>query len=193
MNRGEPPTEEEFKRLLAWLDPSDEEAAGRRYLHIRSTLTKVLARRGCPLIDAEELVDITFNRVSKKVKDVAPTYVGDPAAYFHAVALRVYKEYLREMIRIATNVDSLPRPDGGDDAKHRLWDCLDECLEKLSPDDRDLIVKYYRDEGRAKIEQRRKLAENHGITVHALRMRASRIRKQLETCGFECLKRKEGE
>jgi RNA polymerase sigma factor (sigma-70 family) len=193
MKQGEPPTPEEFHALLAWLDPSDEDRAARRYEHIRSTLLKIFARRGCPSVVADDLVDITFNRVAKKVKDVAPTYVGDPAAYINAVAGRVHKEYVRDVIRIATKVNALPQAVWADERTNRLWDCLDECLEKLDRVDRELITDYYRDEGRAKIEQRRKLAERYGITVHALRMRASRIRKELQSCAFVRLEQKEAE
>jgi RNA polymerase sigma factor (sigma-70 family) len=193
MKQGEPPTPEEFHAMLAWLDPSDEERAARRYEQIRSALLKILARRSCPSAVAEELVDITFNRVAKKDKDVAPTYVGDPAAYFYAVALNVYKEFLRDVIRTATKVDDYPPPDGGNAWKNLLLDCIDECKEKLVAEDRELIENYYLYDGRKKIEHRQELAERYGITVHALRMRASRIRKELQKCALERLEQKEAE
>ena len=42
-----------------------------------------------------------------------------------------------------------------------------------------LIVEYYRDTGRQKIERRRALADRLGISMNALAIRASRIRDAL--------------
>jgi len=48
-----------------------------------------------------------------------------------------------------------------------------------------LILRYYQGEQRAKIENRRALAERLGLTINALRIRASRIRSRLEACVIE--------
>jgi hypothetical protein len=52
----------------------------------------------------------------------------------------------------------------------------------LKPEQRDLIVEYYRDTGREKIERRRDLAKRLGITMNALGIRAYRIRDALMEC-----------
>jgi DNA-directed RNA polymerase specialized sigma24 family protein len=59
---------------------------------------------------------------------------------------------------------------------------LDRCLQKLKPEQRDLIGEYYRDTGREKIERRRDLANRLGITMNALGIRAYRIRDALMEC-----------
>jgi hypothetical protein len=49
-----------------------------------------------------------------------------------------------------------------------------------------LIVEYYRDAGRQKIEHRRALADRLGLSMNALAIRASRIRDALSTCLERC-------
>ena len=49
-----------------------------------------------------------------------------------------------------------------------------------------LIVDYYRDTRRQKIERRRELADRLGITMNALAIRACRIRDTLLTCLEGC-------
>ena len=69
-----------------------------------------------------------------------------------------------------------------DDAlREQRLDRLDRCLELLEPEQRKLIVEYYRDTGRQKIERRRALADRLGISMNALAIRASRIRDTLLT------------
>jgi hypothetical protein len=68
--------------------------------------------------------------------------------------------------------------------------CLDRCAGKLDALNRNLILKYYTGEERAKIENRRSLAEGLGITMNALSIRACRIRDKLEACVRQCLDEK---
>jgi hypothetical protein len=60
-------------------------------------------------------------------------------------------------------------------------------MEKLTLENRKLLLDYYREEKRAKIEYRRQLAEQMGIAVNALRIRAYRIRASLQKCVEDCL------
>jgi hypothetical protein len=52
---------------------------------------------------------------------------------------------------------------------------------------REIIARYYVGKARVKIEHRRALAEDLGITINALSIRACRIRDKLETCVRECV------
>jgi DNA-directed RNA polymerase specialized sigma24 family protein len=65
--------------------------------------------------------------------------------------------------------------------------CFDECLESLPPESRQLIIDYYQEERRAKIELRQQLADQLRIPVNALRIRAHRIRMSLERCISTCM------
>ena len=75
--------------------------------------------------------------------------------------------------------------------KEQRLDCLDRCLDDLKPEQRDLIVEYYQDAQRQKIERRRNLAQRLGITMNALGIRACRIREALMTCVEGCRARRE--
>ena len=70
--------------------------------------------------------------------------------------------------------------------REQRLDCLDRCLEQLKPEQRTLIVDYYRDSRRQKIERRRELADRLGISMNALAIRACRIRDALLTCLEGC-------
>ena len=76
-----------------------------------------------------------------------------------------------------------------DDAqeKERRLACLDHCLHGLPADSRELIVEYYREDKRGRIETRRALAERLGVRSEALANRAQRVRDKLERCVNTCL------
>ena len=67
------------------------------------------------------------------------------------------------------------------------YECLERCLEQLPPDNRDLVLRYYQQERKAKIEHRKSLATELGIAVNALRIRAHRIRLVLQRCVRDCI------
>jgi hypothetical protein len=49
-------------------------------------------------------------------------------------------------------------------------------------------VRYFEGEGRARIDARKKLAEERNLTANALRIQAYRVRKKLREYMEECLK-----
>jgi DNA-directed RNA polymerase specialized sigma24 family protein len=185
VKKTEPPNQEEFEALLAWLDP-DRGLAGERYEEIRRKLIRILVRRQCHA--AEELADETINRVSHRVQGVANTYVGDPALYFYGVAKKVYKEWLRWLREANTRLDAklLPPRDPSEDVE-RIYAYLERCRQELDPEDGELILKYYEKQKRAKIDHRKKLADGLGITLNSLRMRVHRINLILQKCIVDCL------
>jgi RNA polymerase sigma factor (sigma-70 family) len=172
-------TKEAFDKLLAWLD-ADRDRAAEKYEDIRRKLIKILARRGCPI--AEELADETMNRVCRKVDEVAPTYVGDPALYFYRVAQIVYLEYVRKR----PIPKPLPEPDPIEQTEAN-YECLERCLDRFDPASRELILEYFQQERRAKIDQRKELAIRLGVSINTLRMRVHRIIEALRKCVGECL------
>lgn len=176
-------TQESFDQLLAWLD-SDREVSGRKYEGIRTRLIKLFACRGCA--DSEDLADECINRVAKKLPQVISTYEGDPALYFYGVARHIHHEYLRR--RPVPAPEPLPL---ADEDLEEEYDCLSQCLEELPLDNRKLILEYYREEKRAKIDHRKEMALRLGLAVNALRIRAYRIRAALEECVQTCLKHRQ--
>jgi RNA polymerase sigma factor (sigma-70 family) len=125
----------------------------------------------------------------------------DPALYFHGVARNVLKEYWRKPERKSSSLEAiLPSQQPGEDpsaveeeasaqqTQERQYQCLNRCVQNLSPEYQELIVQYYYAQGRTKIQNRNRLAEELKITVNALRIRAHRIREDLEGCVAACLK-----
>ena len=70
----------------------------------------------------------------------------------------------------------------------RSVECLGRCLSRLKEADRSLIVEYYRDAKRERINRRRGIAERLGITMNALGIRAWRLRASLQACVVACRK-----
>jgi RNA polymerase sigma factor (sigma-70 family) len=184
-------TSESFDMLLLWLNP-DREKAGQRYEEIRSCLIKGFRKHGCE--HSEELADETINRVAKRVREIAPTYVGDPARYFYGVAHNVHLEYLRRPLTVPLAPDDQSRatePEWkeGDDFDSE-YACLEHCIEQLPARNREMILTYYQGEQRVKILLRQELAQRLGIKLTNLRLQAQRVRTKLKKCILDCLSQK---
>jgi RNA polymerase sigma factor (sigma-70 family) len=179
--------EDNFDALLTWLDP-DRESAGRKYEEIRHSLTVIFQWRG--LCDAEDLADETITRVINKVPEIAAVYKGAPALYFYAVAKRLAFEVARrQQTKVEIdNPEALPNPAVEEKPNNReaAHECLEECLKKLSPADRNLILLYYQQE-QPKVDYRRELARRSKLAPNALRVKVHRIRAILHTCVNQCL------
>jgi RNA polymerase sigma factor (sigma-70 family) len=185
------PSQEHFDKLLAWFD-TDRERAGEKYEEVRHSLIKIFLWRGCSR--AEDLADEVINRVMRKIDSLLETYQGDPSLYFYGVARILLLEYQRKEFRLddaLTTVNTAaPAPDNASDQADLKFTCLEVCLQKLSEDDRKLILLYYQNEKSAKIDFRKKLAEQIGGTTNALRVRVHRIRNILDECITNCLKQR---
>jgi len=179
MNKDWVLTQESFEALLNWLDPN-REIAGQKYEQVRTRLIKIFACRGC--CEPEDLADETINRVTKKLGEIAATFTGEPALYFFGVANKVYLEHLRRK-----PTPSLPIATESSEEAERQYQCLDRCVGMLTSVNRELVMQYYQEDKRAKIEHRKQLADRFGIAVNALRIRAHRIRRSLQCCVQECL------
>ena len=90
------------------------------------------------------------------------------------------------------DLDLLPRADTTEDAaeKELGLSCLDDCLGVLPSESRELIMGYYRDDRRSRIDYRKALAERLGLRRDALANRAQRVRDRLERCVTACLQQK---
>ena len=179
-----------FNRLLEWLDEGVE-SHGERYVEIRRRLVSYFERRGRAA--ANELADETFNRIGRTLAQRGEIAVMPPARYCYVVARFVLLEDIRrerryvpfDEPRLTASESDRIRVDDSDDERavnELRLDSLDRCLQKLKPEQRELIVEYYRDTGREKIARRRDLAKRLGITMNALGIRAFRIRDALMEC-----------
>ena len=191
MSRDSPVPPESFEEILAWLNPNREVAAA-MYVQLRHDLAKIFTFRGCA--DPEGLTDEVFDRVAKKIEEVRPTYVGDPRFYFRAVANNLVKEDLKkaktQVSLEGTELRELTTIESDEDNAEDMEECLRSCLQKLSAENRKLIVEYFAKEKQAKIDHRRELAQQFGISVENLRVKVYRIRVSLQGCIERCLKSK---
>ena len=186
-----------FNRLLEWLDDGGD-SSGETYLEMHRRLVNYFDRRGRRSPD--DLADETLNRIGKTLERDGVIETTPPARYCYVVARFVLLEDVRRERRhvplefepraTTPGVPADARPEPGEvfAAREQHLDCLDCCLQKLPPDQRDLIVEYYRDGHGQRIEQRRAMAKRLGITMNALGIRACRIRSILEACVAACRK-----
>lgn len=181
---------ESFEEILGWLN-ADRDVAAAMYIQLRHDLAKMFLWGRCA--DPEGMTDETFDRVAKKVHGVRPTYEGDPRLYFRAVANNLIKENNKK-IKSQLSLEGIDLPVPAlietEDETAEIEECLRQCLLKLGPDKRELILGYYAKEKQAKIDHRNELAQKFGITVETLRVRVFRIRESLAECIQRCLKRK---
>lgn len=180
-------TSEAFSKLLARLD-ADRERAGERYEDLRRTLIKFFEWRGAPF--PEEHADETFNRVARRMDEGVE--IKNVGGYCYEVARLVCLEVRRggdgRREPLEANTQSASGADDREAAveRERLLDCLERCLSRLPEESRALIVEYYRDERRDRIERRKSLAEALGLRREALANRAQRLRDKLERCVKRC-------
>ena len=190
-------TESAFRQFLNWLDEGVD-SGGEKYLEMRRRLVSYFDRKNC--ISPDELADETLNRVSRRLEEEGSIDSASPAHYCYIVAKYIFLEYLRRSERAQVNIDDLSRL--GDtslspsaisgrarnaESEEKRLDCLEHCLRSLESSHREMIVRYYQGEQKAKIENRRAMAEASSITMNALGIRVCRIRDRLEACVTRCL------
>lgn len=172
-----------FEQFLYWLGP-DPESAGRKYELIRDRLIMMFRARRC--VFAEDLADTTFERVARKLTQLTTDFKGDPARYFYGVAKKVFLEYQHELMTRRRKTGCLsPAPSEDQDLENMLKQ-LDQALSAIPKSDRELILTYYTDSGRNKINHRQALARQFGIGPNALRLRVFRIRKEIKNHILQC-------
>jgi DNA-directed RNA polymerase specialized sigma24 family protein len=188
--------------LLLGLLHSDRDAAGERYLLLRRRLVKFFGWRGTAAPD--ELADETMDRVCRRLAEGDRPTVGDPAHYVFGVARNVLREQWGRWRRAGempeASHEPLQDPQRAENQAEldrrleRRLACLERCLQALDPSARELILRYYRHEKQAKIDDHGEMARGLGIGMAALRVRLHRIRGRLEPCVRDCLSgRAEGE
>lgn len=176
-------TKDSLTAFLDWLDP-DPNVAAQKYEQVRTRLIKIFVCDG--YYDAERLADETIDRVASKISELGTEFIPK------------FEEKLRYMFGFAKNIrheedrrrkkpPTPPPPSHDSEEIERTYACLESCMKLLTPDNRNLVLEYYQEEKRAKIDHRKQLAEKLKISLNALRIRASRIRDWLEKCVKDCL------
>jgi RNA polymerase sigma factor (sigma-70 family) len=171
---------ESFNLFLKWLN-SDRELAAEEYEKLRQRLIIYFKNRGCVL--SEALADETFDRVMRRLPAMIDTYEGSPAPYLYKTAKHVYLDFRRR----EPDYNNIPEQQWKNDTDERAYQCLERCIQELEPSQQQLIISYYSENKRAKIDHRKQIAERLNIEPNALRIRLHRLRKTLSQCIEECL------
>ena len=184
-------TPEAFDSLLLSLD-ADREHAGRVYENLRRKLLEFFEARGSCTPD--EHADETFDRVMRRVAEGEE--IKNPAGYCYGVAKFVWMEASRKRAAVPIELhentiftnptDATASEDSLDRVERRL-DCFESCLATLAEETREFIINYYREDNGVKIDQRKILAAQLNTTLNALRLRASRLRRELAKCTDTCV------
>ena len=182
-------TAEAFEHLLAWLD-SGVDSDGAAYLSMRSRIVTYFDRKNCA--NPEDLADEVLNRVSRRLEEEGTIETESPAKYCYTVARFVFMEQLRSPSAREVGVEELTlsaAPSDQDEAVQRemTFECLEHCANALDNEQREMITRYYAGEKGVKIANRKRMAEEMGISLNALGIRAFRTREKLEGCLTRCL------
>ena len=178
----------QFDALLGFFSANRDEA-GEKYEQIRQGLVRFFHFKGCH--DPQLLADDTINRVALKIDEFDASKSINPVSYFYGFASKILLEYRRtskkEMSLVETQYRAaeIDAEEEGGDAKDS---CLQKCLEQLPAEEKEMIVKYYAREGRAKIELRQNMCELLNCTAAALHTRVFRLKAVLRTCIDDCMK-----
>ncbi len=186
-------SEAAFGRFLSWLDNSVQSEGG-SYIEMRGRLVAYFDRKNCR--DPDELADVTLNRVARRLEEEGQINTEAPAKYCYTVARYVFLENLRDTENRNVPLDEViagqsavaAKPDGAEEQafKEKMLSCLEKCVQKLEPSNREMIVRYYYGIEKVKIENRKSMAASLNISINALSIRACRIRNKLEACVKEC-------
>lgn len=173
-------TREKFATFLEWLGP-DSERAGEEYERLRFRLCTFFSQRHCTF--ADELADETINRVILKSSEEK---IENKLAYCYGVARNVYRESLRKE-KTHVDIDEVTIAAKAQEEPAFSSECLDQCLEKLPPESKTLLLDYFSEAKMAKIQLHRRISEGLKTTQTALRMRVMRTKEKLKVCVQECM------
>lgn len=171
----------DFERLLGLL-AADRDVAALRFVTVWRNLVRTFASRRCH--EAEDVADETMFRVARKARSLEK-FEGDFALYIYRVGSFIYREWRRRNAQAPPH-DPPPPPEPPDEES---LDCLDQCLDALDADDREIAIEYYRFSKRERIDNRKRLGERFRLSPNALRIRALKLRAQLKGCVERCLGR----
>lgn len=180
-----------FARLLGRLH-ADADTAAAEFETLRRTLTRFFDWRGAA--SADECADETLDRLCRRLDE--GTDVADIRSYAYGIARLVLLERRRRPA--FTDLDDAPEPFELHPAAQPVTDdslreCFDNCLSRLNPESRALLLEYYEGERRKRIDNRRRVAAARGLSDNALRSRVQRLRDRLESCVRTCVDRRERE
>jgi DNA-directed RNA polymerase specialized sigma24 family protein len=178
-----------FDIFLSLLD-ADREQAGAKYESLRQRLIKLFEWRNCEM--PEELVDVVFDRILKKISE--GEQIQNVTAFASTIAQFVFKEYLRsnerqnQLIEEAPEVQNLKakETETEDEFTEKRRSCFEKCLAEFDAESRKFIIAYYTTDEKTMIAARKKLAEELNSNLNTIRIKACRLKAKLEDCTKKC-------
>ncbi len=171
---------EPFTALLAFLSTEDPNEAHNHYLRLHQKLAGYFRLKGMadPVTDADDALD----RAGKKILEGVP--IPDIDRFCMGIARNVVLERSRNKRREESAFLHFFEHSQNDNVLlDRITNLMKPCFESLEPDDRDLLNSYCKvPAGTSRAEHRRVLAESLKSTIAALRIRVTRLRRELENC-----------
>lgn len=178
-----------MQALLDALGPGSADA-GAAYEELRERLIRFFRWNNC--LFSEDLADTALDRLAEKLAH-GDEPILNPARFVAGIArmvlLEQYAQQNREkkMLSFLSWFQAIRGEQNEDRQQHE--DALDSCLERMSPENRALLERYYSGDAGERIRNRQALANELGIAMNALRNRALRLRAQLEKCTARYLAR----
>jgi DNA-directed RNA polymerase specialized sigma24 family protein len=169
-----------WNKLMQSLDVNPR-AAAVRYESIRRKLVRIFRARGH--FACEELADRVIDRVARNLGRGFEFQATGAERYFYRVAHFLSLEASREDARTRRALKELPDDGAAPEEvmrEERRLGILEAHVRALTVEDRRLLLAYYEGEGQARIENRRRLARESGMSLNTLRVRMHRIRAELE-------------
>ena len=182
---------EEFETLLGWLS-EDREQAGTEYLQIRDGLIRFFRFKGCS--DAQSLADEAFNRVAAKIPNFDESKKVKRMNIFYGFASNIFMEYLRNKKKQTKKLYEYSVAQQniaayGNESDEPKLDCLNECLNELSDEEKEIFTEYYATEKEKKSVARRQIAARINCELNTLQVRVFRLRGVLAECIKNCMKK----
>ena len=169
-----------FTALLAFLGPEDTDEANNHYLRLHNKLAGYFRLKGMsdPITDADDALE----RAGKKILEGVP--IPDIDRFCMGIARNVVLERSRNRRREESAfLHFFEHSQNDNSLLDRITNLMKPCFERLSQDDRDVLNSYCRvPPGKSRAEHRRELAESLKSTIAALRIRVTRLRRDLEQC-----------
>ena len=179
--------QKEFDALLGLFSANREEA-GEKYEQIRRGLVRFFLVKGCS--DPQSLTDETINRVAAKLHAFDRSRNIQPVSYFYGFASNILLEYRRKAARESVFKDdrvSARETSVGEDTENVERTCLEQCLEELPAEEKNLVIEYYSRDRQERIELRQKICGRLQCTAAALYTRVFRIKSTLKDCIEHCI------
>jgi hypothetical protein len=169
-----------FSRLLTFLCADDPDEAGRRYLRLHKKLEGYFRIRG--VTDTSAAADEALDRAGRRIAEGAD--VPNVDNFCLGIARFIIKEGWRLNTRESTAfLQFLEQHEQATAEQIDRLNLMKLCFQELPQYDQNLLNSYCAAlRGQARAKHRRKLADDLGVTVSALRIRVTRLRQGLEDC-----------